>query len=387
MYLGEIPKKENILISFDFMDRHFDFSAALLPDIDKDDRTGTVYSEPVFIRSNPLRLDERCKNYEIRFLNQRSGRTHLWKNVLVHYESGSGGRYIIKCENDSVPENRRRAVRIAINGKSECTLSDLEGRYPCTISDISVTGVGLNIDVDLAEKNPLHRIISTHFLDEFLGIDFKITARCIHFSNLDGKNARCGCEIISVKPSLNEYINLRQTHRLARLSAAEIETLLGIKLPTGSKAGKGASGSGTDSESLLKEYSPEEVKNAGQGASSPAFSMDISSFLNAVPGSASEKKPASKAPSAREPLFEGALCPICEEGKLHLYQGSFECDVCGSILEDDTPPEVALKNAAMNTGKSRTVLKEGGFCPVCEEGKLHFNNGAFECSVCGSILE
>ncbi len=342
MYLGEIPKSENLVISFDLFQKHFDFSTAILPEEDEKDKIGTIFSDPIIIKGRPLHLDERCENQEIRYLNQLSGRTHVWKNVLIRYQRDHGGYYVINSESDSVPENRRRAVRIAINGKTECVLSDLEGKYPCTISDISVTGVGLNIDVALAEKNPLHRTISTHFKDPVIGIDFQIKARCIHFAQIDARTARCGCEIISVTPSINEYINLRQTHRLARMSAAELEQLLGVTVPA-----KKLPGADPEEETVA---SPDDTS----GTSSP-----------------------------EDPLSDGVLCPICEEGHLHFNKGSFECDVCGSILDD----EIADKASDNPLRPPFSLVKNGGVCPVCEEGRLHFTNGAYECYVCGSILE
>ena len=347
MYLGEIPKNENIVISFDFFNKHFDFSTGLLPEEDEKDKIGTIFSEPIVIKGSPLRLDERCENPEIRYLNQLSGRTHVWKKVLIRYQREYGGYYVLNCESDSVPENRRRAVRIAINGKSECVLSDLKGKYPCTISDISVTGVGLTIDVALAEKNPLHRTISTHFRDDIIGVDFQIQARCIHYSKSEGNTARCGCEIISVSPSINEYINLRQTHRLARMSAADLEKLLGVSIPN--------------------------KKNL------PAISDDRVPDENGTP-----LPEPSKPLSAGEPIAEGSVCPICEEGRLRRYGESFECDICGSILDNDMTDN-ASKHPLFEDNP--ILVKNGGICPVCEEGKLHFNNGAYECYVCGSILE
>ena len=92
----------------------------------------------------------------------------------------------------------------------------------------------------------------------------------------------------------------------------------------------------------------------------------------------------SKPLSAGEPIAEGSVCPICEEGRLRRYGESFECDICGSILDNDMTDN-ASKHPLFEDNP--ILVKNGGICPVCEEGKLHFNNGAYECYVCGSILE
>lgn len=343
MYLGEIPKNENVVLGFDIGGRHFDFTTGLLPDISREDPAGTVFAEPILIQGSFLHLDERCEKLELRFLNRLSGRTHIWKGIQISYRSDRGEYYVISCGADSVQENRRRAVRIGVDFKSECTMSLLEGKYPCRVADISVTGIGLIIDAELADKNPVRRTVHTHFIDDVLGIDFQVVAKCLYVSRINTRKARCGCEILSVNPSINEYINLRQTHRLAKLNAVDREELM--KEITG----------------LKKEDLPgKEREDAGDGAWIPAEVLD---GIQALP----EKKIPFD-----EGMQEGGLCPICETGRLHLFDGGFECDECGSILED-----------ASGRGKR----PEGGLCPICEKGHLHPFEGGFECDECGSILE
>ena len=289
MYLGEIEKTDNIVISFDLGDRHFDFTTTLLPDTDKEDARKTIYSECVTVNDLPIHIDSRCNNVEIRYLNQISGRTHFWKDVSVEYEPE--GRYRIHCDNDSTPENRRRAVRIGINRKSDCIISLLNGRYPCTVNDISVTGIGLNIDVALADKNLHHRLIYTHFEDHILRKRFYIKARCLHCTKLDNKTVRCGCEIISITPSINEYINIKQTHRLAKLANYEEPAIREIPAE---KA----------------DYEPEkEPETKDRLWISPKFLKRHSMYK------------------------EGDICPVCESGRLHETDGCFLCDVCESMLE------------------------------------------------------
>lgn len=217
MLLGEIPKTDNVLISFDLADKHFDFTTTLLPNTDKENPKGKIITEPVVIQGNSLHIDSRCRNQALRYLNPFSGRTHEWKDVSIQYvKNNNTEKYEIFCDRDSIPVNRRGAVRIPLWITTECTVSGLEGRYPCDIYDISVTGVGINIDVELAEKHLLNRLIYTHFEDVILDKKFFIKCCCLRCTPVGGSVMRAGCEIINVTPSINEYINERQTHKLFR---------------------------------------------------------------------------------------------------------------------------------------------------------------------------
>ena len=177
-------------------------------------------------------------------------------------------------------------------------MSDLQGKYPCTVFDVSVTGVGINIDIDLAEKNPMHRLVYTKFKDEYLNKDFYITAKVLHATQLDIKTVRCGCEIISVEPSINEYINIKQMHSLAKAGLYE------------------------DSEHKKENTSGEKsgVENAAENDTEKKdHEADFSDKFK-------RDHPISF-------IDHGDVCPICGKGNLTLIDGAYVCSACESIIE------------------------------------------------------
>ncbi len=284
MYLWEIPKTENIVISFFLSGRKFNFTTSIEPK-EREEKDG-IYIPPIVVAGSTLNLDNRCENFAIHYMNQASGRTHIWNNVSIIHEYGEKERYAIVSKDESVPENRRGAVRIPVGIQADCTISLMNGKYPCYINDISVTGIGANVDVRLAEKNLMHRLIYTHFTDEVLKKTFYIKGRILHVTIQKDGSARCGCEILTITPSINEYINLKQTYRLARATqfrAPETPEEIAAKLLINDEA---------------KE--PEEEK------------------VNYVWNSK-----------------YGGICPVCEEGKLRWDDDEkcFICDICESMLE------------------------------------------------------
>ena len=298
MILGEIPREDNIIISFEIGRKHFDFTTSLLPKVDKEEPDLVIYSNPIMIQGSCLKIDNnKCQNQSLKYFNERSGRTHIWKNPEIEYRPSPRGHYHIKCETESTLENRRRALRVPINFKSSCTMSDLEGKYPCTVCDVSVTGVGINIDIALAEKNPIHRLVYTRFTDEILGKDFFITARVLHSTPLDRKTSRCGCEIINVSPSINEYINLKQMHKLAKANLYE------------------------EIKKMTVEDSPEPEPEETEETAKKKKYGDLEFSENYK-----RHHPISF-------LSHGDLCPICEKGHVMFKDGVFVCSSCESIID------------------------------------------------------
>ena len=287
MILGEIPREDNIIISFEIGTKHFDFTTSLLPKVDKDEPELVVYSEPIMIQGSCLKIDNnRCHNQSLKYFNQRSGRTHIWTDPEIEYRPKPRGHYHIKCNDESRLENRRRALRVPINFRSTCTMSNLDGKYPCTVCDVSVTGVGINIDIALAEKNPVHRLVYTRFRDEIMGKDFYITARVLHSTQLDRKTSRCGCEIVTVSPSINEYINLKQMHKLARANLYD------------------------EIKQMTVADEPEENRRKGIEFSESFRRLHPISFLS-----------------------HGDPCPVCEKGHVMFIDGVFVCSECESIMD------------------------------------------------------
>lgn len=293
MILGELPRTDNIVISFDIGSKHFDFTTSLLPKVDKDKPDEIVYSEPIMINGRCLKIENsKCVNQKIKYFNQRSGRTHYWKDPEIEYRTSPRGHYAIRSERASELENRRRAIRVPINYRSSCTMSDLEGKYPCMVYDVSVSGVGINIDITLAEKNPLHRLVYTQFKDEVINRVFYITAKVLHTTPLNSKITRCGCEIITVSPSINEYINMRQLHHLAKAKLFD----------------------------ELQEMTVEDVPEVGE--------LPETETKGKMRYTEDYKKshPISF-------LSHGDVCPICEKGHVSFDDGVFVCSVCESIID------------------------------------------------------
>ena len=311
MLLCEIPKTEPVVISFDIGIRHFDFTVNLMADADNDDAQHVIFSEVVLIKGIAVHIDGRCRNVELKYLNQQSGRTHVWKNVSVQYEETPAMRYRIECQLDSIPVNRRRAVRISINSKTECVVSLLDGKYPCVTNDVSVTGIGLNIDIALARKKLYHRLIYTYFEDDVLEKRFFIKARCLHCTELDEKTVRCGCEIIQVTPSINEYINMKQTHRLAKAAVFdENGNFIRYRDENGNKLPEKTKKSTVDK--------PEEKISESKKEERPPVVW---------------VKPRISRQERNPYLYEDAPCPVCGEGRLYRSMNCWICDECASMLE------------------------------------------------------
>ncbi len=293
MILGEIPREDNIVISFDIGSKHFDFTTSLLPKVDKNDPDSVIYSDPIMINERCLKIENsKCVNQKIKYFNERSGRTHFWKDPEIEYRTSPRGHYAIRCDKASDLENRRRAIRVPINYRSSCTMSDLDGKYPCMVYDVSVTGVGINIDIALAEKNPMHRLVYTQFKDEVIDRVFYITARVLHSTPLDPKTTRCGCELISVSPSINEYINMKQMHKLAKANLFEEINKMTVEDVREEDLTE------TDGEREKMRYS-EEYKR---------------------------KHPISF-------ITHGDVCPICEKGHVSFNDGVYICSECQSIID------------------------------------------------------
>ena len=297
MYLWEIPKKSRIVVSFELNSKQHDFNTEVIPI--KCREANSIYTEPIEISGKIMRFSSMLKNIAIRYLNTRSGRTHTWTDVTIHYEQPPKNLYVITCEKDSIQINRRKAVRIPVNKKSECKISMLEGEYKCVINDISITGIGINIDVALANRNLFHRTIYTHFTDSILKKTFHIEARCLHCTPIDPKVVRCGCEIISVDPPINEYISAKQRNSLAKSARHE----------------------DTEETDIFYDSVPSSESNDIENeAEQPIVEEeDLNSWTSK--------------PEDQLILTEGALCPVCEKGKLHRSKGCYICESCGSMLD------------------------------------------------------
>ncbi len=297
MYLWEIPTNESIVVSFDLNSKRYDFNTELIPIRCR--VPNSIYTEPIVVSGKIMRFSSMLKNITIRYLNRRSGRTHTWDGVTIKYEQPPKNLYVITCEKDSFQINRRRAVRIPVNKKAECRISLLEGNYKCIINDISVTGIGINIDVALANKNLFHRIISTKFTDPALRKTFYIEARCLHCTQIDPKIVRCGCEIISVDPPINEYINSKQIKNLAKASQRE------------------------EIEETDIFYESEQTPENDA----------LSEPIEKAEAEEDEKDSWTSKPDDKLIIGEGELCPVCEKGRLHKSMGYFICESCGSMLD------------------------------------------------------
>lgn len=328
MYLWEIPKTDNVVISFDIKEKRFDFNTALIPAKAKEENS--IYAEPVIISGKTLRIDARCKNMTIRYLNRRSGRTHVWEGVSVIYEKPPKDMYIITSAKDSVQVNRRRAVRISVNKKSECKVSLLDGNYSCTINDISVTGIGINIDVSLANKNLYHRTISTFFKDQNLKKRFDIQARCLHCTPIDARIVRCGCEIISVEPPINEYINAKQLHKLAK-SALHEETDAENTADFYETEILAADEFNDSADAAPTAYASENAPAPEKNLFTPVTETEETKEAE-EPEEAEELSWTSK-PDSELIIGEGEICPVCESGILRRSEGYFICISCGSMLD------------------------------------------------------
>lgn len=293
MFLWEIPRKDSIVISFDLKSRRFNFKASIfnMACREKD----SIYVEPIVISGRTLCIDERCQNIEIKYLNSKSGRTHTWRDVTVRYEKPPKDLYVLTSEKDSKQINRRKAIRVAVNELTDCNISLLDGRYKCIISDLSVTGVGINLNISLAEKKLFHRTIHTQYIDPDTKIRYDIMAKCIHCTRLDAKTVRCGCELVSVHPPINELVNAKQVSKYTKSSLRDIKediidlTEIEADLPA----------------APITEMTEEEALKAEW------FSSSMQEYV----------------------IGEGALCPVCEQGRLHLSDGFFICDDCGSMLD------------------------------------------------------
>ena len=297
MYLWEIPYNDSIVVSVDLNSKRYDFNTELIPI--KCREANSIYTEPIVISGNIMRFSSMLKNISVRYLNRRSGRTHTWDNVSIRYEQPPKNLYVITCEHDSVQINRRRAVRISVNKKTECKISMLEGDYKCVINDISVTGIGINIDVALANRNLFHRTIYTHFTDVYLQKTFHIEARCLHCTQIDAKVVRCGCEIIKVDPPINEYINAKQLQKLSKSSQHQ------------------------DIEETDIFYESEPSSKSSEEEKEPLPPVEEEDEMSNW----------TSKPDNKLIIGEGEICPVCEKGILHRSMGYFICDSCGSMLD------------------------------------------------------
>ncbi len=290
MYLWEIPKTDNVIISFFLNGRKFNLTTALIPQ-ERPEKDG-IYVEPVIVAGSIIHLDKRCENLSVIYVNQASKRTHRWnKDISIDYDKDKNA-YTLLSKSESIPENRRGAIRIPIGIQTECTISLLHGKYPCFINDISVTGIGANVDIRLADKKLMHRLIYTSFTDDVLKKTFYIKARIIHLTDMKGGAVRCGCEILNITPSINEYINVKQTYRLARAA----------QYGTGSAVEEYAA-----KELDIDRTVVEDIKTAETVA------------LQAGEKTGDDLK----------------ICPVCEEGRLiwNDYERCYICNVCESMLE------------------------------------------------------
>lgn len=215
MLIGEIPKDSNIVLGFQLTERRFDMQLHVFQSTITKDKLA-IFTEPIMVCGIISRFSQKYQNIEVRYVNVLSGRTHTWIDVCVEYFDKPFPFYRISCEKESLLENRREAIRIPINVKSTCEISNLDGIYPCVIHNISINGIGIDIDLRLAEKKLIHRTVYTTFNDEVLGRSFSILGICVHTTPVEKNLVRCGCEIMAVEPSINEYINTKQTIELLR---------------------------------------------------------------------------------------------------------------------------------------------------------------------------
>ncbi|MCR4908818.1 MAG: PilZ domain-containing protein [Lachnospiraceae bacterium] len=289
MYLWEIPKQDNIIIHFDLGGKHFGFTTKLLPGDASMEHA--VYTEPVLISGTILRINKQCKNLAVSYFSTASGRTHYWdQDLTIEFDKAGHEKYVIRSKQDSIPQNRRMAIRVTINAPSECTISLLEGKYPCTVMNVSVTGIGINVAGGLTERQLSHHIIVTYFTDDMTRERFIVKARILHVNPVNATVMRCGCEIIDVTPPINEFINLRQMNRLSKSSRIE------------------SPGIPNQPQQPDKAVIPE----ANELIPEPPDEKSID--LTGVE------------------LKEDAECPACHKGRLYRSMGCYICDDCGIML-------------------------------------------------------
>ncbi len=279
MYLGEIPKNEKILLSFDLTGNHYTFSTTV---------TGhgtppmiTLHTTTVTMEDDLKYLNGLCKNLEISYLDKRSGRTHIWTQAVLHYITGADEYFEIRCNSHSSPVNRRRAIRIGVGAFSYCSISLIDGQYPCIVIDVSVTGIGIEIDARLAKSDLAHRTIFTRFTDKILNQEFIVIAECLHTTRVNDQIVRCGCELVSVTPPISDFIKTRQLYGLSRAP-----------------------------QYVMSEEEKRRMESELVAATAIVLPEESGMII-----------------------AEGMRCPLCDKGMLAYTENYYECPVCGSMLE------------------------------------------------------
>ena len=216
MLIGEIPKNTNIVLRFHLTKRWFEVPLNVIQNT-YEKEGNAIYTEPIVVCGIVSKFSQGYHGVSVKYQNVLTGITYIWTDIKVEYHSSPFDYYRITSEREStVLENRRAAVRVPVNIEASCRIGNGKGMSPCTVHDLSIYGVGVNLDLRFAGKNIVNQMIYVTFCDQELEQTYEIYGICTHTTPLKKGLIRCGCKIIEVKPSINEYVSTRQTAELIR---------------------------------------------------------------------------------------------------------------------------------------------------------------------------
>lgn len=208
MLFSEVHTGAQIKVSFQVNNRHFSFTTTVI-DMNRLSMIH-VNGQPLHIRNSI------CEKIIVAYVNPDSGRTHIWKEVSIDPVEDS--YYAIEVHDDSVQLNRRNAVRVPINLKALCEISNINDPLEVEVLDLSISGVSFSFNIHCDIPKLIGRTLRLEFSDSIEKAAFVINAVIVNVNVSEELSYRCGCSILDSKPPVNTYVNRKQISRMLRFT-------------------------------------------------------------------------------------------------------------------------------------------------------------------------
>ncbi|MBR5766354.1 MAG: PilZ domain-containing protein [Lachnospiraceae bacterium] len=207
MYIDQIPVRSKITISFDYVTKSTSLDAFVLRAAVSSNGSRSIVTDVVRIDGKIVNINNFRGKVSVRFIQQGSSRSELWKHVNVKYDRAKK-EYIISTQKSSEKHERRKAPRIPLGVGATVQIEGDSRRRNCTIHDISVTGVGLRMEA--LNYKAIGKNLTVSFSDKSEFVSLDINCRCVREVNNEEKVKIYGCTL-KKSQDLLDYIRKKQT--------------------------------------------------------------------------------------------------------------------------------------------------------------------------------
>ena len=169
-----------------------------------------LYAEKILQDGKVVQPNDITQHYTAYWFNEATHRVMKWEPVTFRLVTVQGRQfYVILCNSSGVETNRRAAFRVEVCLQTVVQIGENRKTYECYVHDLSATGFSLNMTIPV-DVPPNGLMVSSVFADEESGDKFRLTGKCVRYTEISHNVWRIGCMLIQPNALLAQYVNRRQ---------------------------------------------------------------------------------------------------------------------------------------------------------------------------------